>query len=112
MTALTSTQINAIDKMNEASRRAGGMGTRLNTLETNMVVAGSHVVTAAQASASAITIQTAVAAIEGRIVNASRSGSNLAGVKSLTTGSNINITSASPASWVIAADDQINYIVW
>lgn len=107
-----------VNKMNTyAQRTALGtevrrLGTLSDTLSTNMVVAGSHVVTSAQASASAITIQTAVAVIEGRIVNASRSGSNLTGVKSLTTGSNINITSASPASWVIAADDEINYIVW
>jgi hypothetical protein len=107
-----------VNKMNTyAQRTALGtevrrLGTLSDTLSTNMVVPGSHVVTSAQATASAITIQTTVAVIEGKMVQAVRSGSQIYGVKCLTTGSNLNITSASPALWVIAENDEINYQVW
>jgi hypothetical protein len=111
MTALTSTQIANLNRMNRASTSAA-IGTRLNNLETGAVVAGSHVVTSAQASASAITVQTTVSAIEGKMVQATRSGSQIYGVKCLTTGSNLNITSASPSLWVIAENDEVNYVVW
>jgi len=110
MTALTSTQISNLNRMNRPATSAT-LGTRLDNLETGAVSASAFTVTSAQATASAITIQTAVASISGNIVQGVRSGSPIVGVKVLTTGSNLNITSGSP-SWVIAAADTINYIVW
>ena len=107
-----------VNKMNTYAQRTvlgtevRRLGTLTDTLSTNMTVSGSVTVSSAQASASAITIQTGVAVIDGKIVQASRSGSLInSGVKVLTTGSNLNITSGSP-SWVIAENDAINYIVW
>ncbi len=111
MTALTARQISDMNRMNRAATN-GTLGTRLSSLESGAVVSGSHTITSAQASASAVVIQTTVSAIEGKIVGATRSGSSLSGVKTLVSGSNLNITSASPSLWVIAADDQVNYIVW
>jgi hypothetical protein len=108
----------SVNKMNTYAKRTSlgtevrRLGTLTDTLSTNMTVSGSLTVTAAQATASAIVIQTGVSVIEGNIVQATRSGSALSGVKTLTSGSNLNITSASPTLWVIAADDAINYIVW
>ena len=107
----TTKQKNDLNRMNRAAQNVT-LGTTLDGLVTNMNVSGSLTVTSAQATASAITIQTAVSAIEGKIVQASRSGSQIYGVKCLTTGSNLNITSASPSLWVIAANDEINYSVW
>jgi len=105
---MTSKEISQLNKMNRAAQNAT-LGTRLNTLEG--VVTGSLVVSSAQATASAIVIQTIINPIVGKIVQASRSGSAIPNVKCTTSGSNLNITSASPA-WVIAADDALNYIVW
>jgi len=107
-----------VNKMNTYAQRTvlgtevRRLGTLTDTLYTNMTVSGSVTVSSAQASASAITIQTGVAVIDGKIVQASRSGSQIYGVKCLTTGSNLNITSASPSLWVIAENDAINYVVW
>ena len=84
----------------------------LGDVVQNAPCSGSSTVTLSQASASAITIQTQLSTIRGKIVQASRSGSLInSGVKVLTTGSNLNITSGSP-SWVIAENDVINYSVW
>jgi hypothetical protein len=100
------------DLITSASSVSGTLAVSVATLETNMTVSSSHVVSGAEATASAITIQTTVSPVVGKIVQATRSGSQIYGVKCLTTGSNLNITSASPSLWVIAADDAVNYIVW
>jgi hypothetical protein len=84
----------------------------LGDVVQNAPCSGSSTVTSAQASASAITIQTQLTTVRGKIVQATRSGSDLSGVKVLTSGSNLNITSASPTLWVIAENDVINYSVW
>jgi hypothetical protein len=101
MKALTSTEINAIDRMNEASRRAGGIGTRL-------AASGSYIVTNADATASSITIQTSLPNVTAGIVQAYRSGSPMSAVKQNVSGSKLVVTSAS-GTWVIAANDVIVY---
>jgi hypothetical protein len=109
--AYTTTQIKHLNKMNRASQDVQ-LGTMLgNLITTGSLTTGSWSVTGTQASASAITIQTTVKSISGKIVEGFRSGSPLT-MKTTVTGSNLNITSASPTYWVIAAADEINYIVW
>jgi hypothetical protein len=99
------------DLITSASSVSGTLAVDVATLQGNMVTPGSLLVTTAQAAASAITIQTTVNPIVGKLVQGYRSGSPLT-MKTMMTGSNLNITSASPTYWVIAAGDEINYNVW
>lgn len=110
MTALTTTQISNLDRMNRPSTSAQ-IGTRIAALEAGAVVSGSHTVTDAEASASSVTIQTSVASITGRTVQVTKSGSNISNIFISTSGSNLTMTSAS-AAYTIDANDVINYIVW
>lgn len=119
MTIMTAAQIAKLNKMNRASKDVT-LGTRLAadeasiaTLETGtVVVAASHVVSSAQASASAIVIQTTIPTLTGALVQASRSGSQLYAVNTILSGSNINILSASAGTWKMAANDVINYVAF
>jgi len=111
MTAMTTTQIAHLNKMNRASKDVL-LGTRIDTLEGNLGASGSHVVTSGEATASAISITTGITSVTGFIVQGYRSGSPLDGVKVLTSSGSLAITSSASASWVIAASDVINYIVW
>lgn len=111
MTAMTSTQIAHLDKMNRSAQDVS-LGTRIAALEGDLGASGSHVVTSGEASASAINITTGIASVTGFIVQGYRSGSPLGAVKVVTSSGSLAITSSASATWVITANDVINYIVW
>ena len=109
--ALTAKQIKQLNKMNRSASNVN-LGSVINTLQSQSTNSGSWYVSVAEASASAVVIQTAVPSIAGFIVQTYRSGSPILGSKVVVTGgSNITITSGSP-SYVVSGSDVINYIVF
>jgi len=103
---------NAIASKLNRSNRAAQLA-NLGSWIQNAPISGSHAVTSGQASASAIVIQTNLTTVRGKMVNVYRSGSPVSGsaIKVTSSGSNLNITSIS-GNWVIAASDEVDYIVF
>jgi len=80
-------------------------------LQTASVVSGSQAATLADVDGSAIDLLTGTTGITGFIVNGFVSGSNINNFKIINSGSNLLITSASPA-YVISINDVYNWIVF
>jgi len=105
---ITSTQESKINKMNRAAQDAS-----LGTMVKGFQASGSHLVSAAEASASAVVINSGLGTIHGQIVQNVRSGS-----LAFTSASQIGISNASgsltiigKAAGVISTNDVINYIL-
>jgi len=80
-------------------------------LQTASVVSGSQSATLVDVDGSAIDLLTGTTGITGFIVNGFVSGSNINNFKVVNSGSNLLITSASPA-YVVSVDDVYNWIVF
>lgn len=98
--ALTTVQQTRLNRSNRAAQDAY-LGSRL-------AASGSYIVTATDAAASSITIQTSLPNVTAGIVQAYRSGSPMSAVKQNVSGSKLVVTSASGV-WVITANDVIVY---
>lgn len=101
MNALTAKQIKKLNRMNRAAQDAE-LGSRLGS-------SGVYTATAADASASSITIPTSLSSVSGAIVQAYRSGSPLYAVKESVSGTDLVITSSASGTWTIVAGDVIAY---
>jgi len=96
------------NNLNRNSRAYANLG----DVVQNAPVSGSFAVTASQAAASAIVVQTNLSTIRGKMVQIFVSGSpvSASGIYVSTIGSNINITPVN--GYKCAANDQINYVVF
>lgn len=103
--ALTSKQINHLNNMNRASDDVN-LGTRLNVTPS----AGSGVVNATDISGSVVTIASGNDAIKGYMVQVSRSGSILAGLKVINTAGSLLLRSGS--GYALTLNDTYNYITY
>lgn len=101
MNVLTTKQIKDMNRMNRAAQNA--------VLGSRIAGSGSYVATAADASASSITIQTSLSSVNAAIVQAYRSGSPMYAVKETVSGSNLVITSSASGTWTITSGDVIVY---
>lgn len=108
--AYTTKEIKRLNRMNTPSQDIA-LGTTLNALVVGAVSASAHLVTSAEATASRVTMQTNLSAVNGYILMARQSGSAVRNIYSEVSGSNITMTSASPA-YKIAANDIISYVAW
>jgi hypothetical protein len=99
--ALTSTEQTKLNRSNRAAQDAY-LGSRL-------AASGSYIATAADATASSITIQTSLPNVTAGIVQAYRSGSPMYAVKQNVSGSKLVITTSASGTWVINAADVIVY---
>ena len=99
--ALSTAQQTQLNRSNRAAQNAY-LGSRL-------AASGSYIVTAADATASSITIQTSLPNVTAGIVQAYRSGSPMYAVKQNVSGSKLVITSSASGTWVLAAADVIVY---
>jgi hypothetical protein len=116
MTALTTSMVNKLNKMNRAAKDAT-LGTRIaadeviiTSLSAGAVVSGSYTAVTADASASAITAQTSLASIKRVFAQTTRSGSVMADTNVAISGSKVVVTSAS-ATYVVTVGDVVNYVV-
>ena len=98
--AISSTNKAKLNKMNRAAQNVS-LGDLLAARQTTTV-------TAAQATASAVVIDTGLTAVEGFIVNIYRSGSLVQDQKVTSSGGNITINSGS----AVTEDDVINWIAY
>lgn len=120
--AFTSAQIAKLNKMNKASQLVSlgtivsGLVDSVATLETGTVVKTSaSVISAAQANASAVVLNTGLSTITGFTAQILRSGSavNYVYASSASAGGNITVTSSSPASYKMAATtDVVSVVAW
>lgn len=111
--SISTAKKNNLNKMNRAAKDVS-LGTMLQKLDANAIVTASAVVvTSAQASASAVEILTGRTGLIGHIVRWDRSGSPLAPVKVVNSGSNLMVTSACAAWYVFAANtDVVSWIAF
>jgi len=105
---ITSTQESKINKMNRASQDVS-----LGTLVKGFQASDAHVVTAAEASASTVVIDSGLGSISGQIVQSVRSGSLVFTSASQVGISNVSgsLTIIGKAAGVISTNDVINYIL-
>lgn len=106
--SFTASQIAKLNKMNRAAQDVS-LGTVINGQISG--VASGSIVSAAQASASAVSFVTGLTAISGFMVQAFRSGSAVSPLYGSASGGTLTVTSAS-ASYKITTGDVINYIAW
>ena len=122
---ISTAQKRSLNRMNKASKdvQIGSMlsdlivsasATSLATLNTNMVISGSHTVTAAEHSASAVLLLTGTTAIRGFFVQCFRSGSSLwdFSPKVVSTGSKITVSSGCSTTFVITENDVVQWQVF
>jgi hypothetical protein len=110
--ALTTTQKAHLTKMNRAAKDVA-----LGTIIGNLVAGGSFTsgktsASAAEASASALNIPTGLTAPTGYLVQGYRSGSVLSPLNVVISGSNLLVTSASPATFKMANGDTFNWVAF
>lgn len=113
--AITNTQASAINKMNVASQRAG-LGTAFQSLQNTVGVidkVGTYTVTAADVTATAATL-TSTSAINGFIIQIFRSNNQVPGCKATVggTGSTTLSIATNGSTYVLTANDVINYILF
>ena len=106
--ALTSKEMAKLNKSMRAAKE-GAPGSESVMLGFRMGASASYVVTAADASASSITIQTSLPNVSAAIVQVYRSGSPMYAVKENVSGSNLVITTSASGTWKIAASDVVVY---
>lgn len=117
---LTATQIAQLNKMNRAAQNAS-LGTLASSLESTAAqisssfASGSYTATAADASASALSILTGVTGAVGYLVEVYTSGSQKSTIKVISSGSSLRVSAGSAVSSsvpAIASGDVVNWIVF
>ena len=108
--ALTATQIAQLNSADEANRLAA-LGTLVASLEASSVVRGSYTAVAGDATADVITIDSGLTAIVGWQVQILRSGVDVTG-DIVMTASDGDLVLTESSTYVITADDVVNYVIW
>jgi len=111
MTTLKALTTKEIARLNKSMRAAkeGAPHTSSVLLGSRLAASASYIVTAADAAASSITIQTSLPNVNAALIQASRSGSPMYAVKYTTSGSKIVIGTSASGTWILAAGDVVAY---